>query len=121
MVIAIKKYWMLFGILLGILLGTLTPGTLFESNYIDKVLHAGVFFVLAISFFYKLATPMNMGFILSWLLLGGLFVEAIQQFIPGRSADINDVIANMFGVLAAWYVFAKHGHLLHFIFMRLGV
>jgi VanZ family protein len=38
-------------------------------------------------------------------MLYGIAIEGIQSFIPSRSADINDFIANTSGIAIGWFSF----------------
>jgi VanZ family protein len=43
-----------------------------------------------------------------WLLIGclfAIFAEAIQYFLPYRSFNINDLIANIFGVIVGLFIY----------------
>ncbi|RUO31214.1 hypothetical protein CWE14_12020 [Aliidiomarina soli] len=72
--------------------------------HLDKVVHFGLFFVLAASMQY--AFRMRYLWSLSWLLLYAVAIEWIQYYIPGRGADGWDVVADMAGALSFFIVFS---------------
>lgn len=74
--------------------------------HLDKVVHFGLFFILAASMHYAF----RLRYRWSLVILFGYAVatEVIQYYIPGRGADIYDVIADMAGagtffMLFGWY------------------
>jgi len=106
-----------------ILILTLTPGKFMpQVDYwsimsLDKYVHMGIFFVQVLLILrgakaLKILTVRNY-FI--YALIGtvyGALIECIQQFIPLRSFDVNDMVANMAGALiaaAVFYIFEKAG------------
>lgn len=106
-----------------ILILTLTPGKFMPKvDYwsivsLDKYVHMGIFFVQVLLILrgakaLKILTVRNY-FI--YALIGtvyGVLIECIQQFIPLRSFEINDMIANMTGAIiaaAVFYIFEKAG------------
>lgn len=81
------------------------PVDLLPSNYFDKVLHASAFFVL--SFLAELSFPGRRT--LGWRLLAltsfGIFVEMVQVYIPWRSSEFMDVVADCTG-MTLWLLLA---------------
>lgn len=79
----------------------------------DKVLHAGVYFIFAIlvsrAMTHYNTTELKQHILLSTLLTVGfaLFDEIHQIFIPGRHGDLADAAADIVGIIAAQIVFVK--------------
>lgn len=74
------------------------PGLEFDQA--DKVQHLAAFMALAVC--AALALPPGWGSDLAvWvLMLGfGVFIEAVQMHLPSRSADWQDVVADLAGAL----------------------
>jgi VanZ family protein len=113
----LRAYWpaILWGIF--ILVATLTPGKSLPSSSLfkfDKLIHLFIFFGftwLVLRGFYLRATNKNPLRGILYLLIAlftilfGILIEIIQNYIPDRSADINDVIANTSGVFLAQLLF----------------
>lgn len=67
----------------------------------DKLNHALAFGALALS--GRFGFPGSRGSALAVaavLLLFGIGIEAVQSFIPSRSAEVNDVVADMVGIVS---------------------
>ncbi|MDZ7724037.1 MAG: VanZ family protein [candidate division KSB1 bacterium] len=79
----------------------------------DKILHAGVYFVFAVLVSRALTRyrkeELKQHMIVSTLITVGfaLFDEIHQIFIPGRFGDIADAAADIVGIIAAQIVFVK--------------
>ena len=80
-----------------------TASSFLTNNYVvrirmDYLLH--VFLFLPFLLFFKLAYPVSKAI---WLVLMGIFFagfcEGIQYLLPYRSFNINDLIANIAGVI----------------------
>lgn len=78
----------------------------------DKLVHTAMYFTLAmasvieLSKLGKLKSPKS---VILWalivpILFGGL-VEILQNYIPGRSCDVIDFIANSIGVILAYVLY----------------
>jgi VanZ family protein len=72
--------------------------------YLDKILHIAAYTLLGLLFFRALATGRladnrNMSLIFSILFAGlyGLSDEFHQSFVPGRSAEAADALADLIG------------------------
>ena len=104
-----------------ILILTLTPGKFMPKvEYwsimsLDKYVHMSIFFVQVLLVLrgakaLKILTTRNY-FIYAFIgTLYGVLIECIQQFIPLRSFEVNDMLANMAGALiaaAVFYIFEK--------------
>ena len=75
-----------------------------QWTHLDKILHVAAYALLGFLFFRALATGRlnynrNILFILSILLssLYGLSDEIHQSFVPGRSAEASDALADLVG------------------------
>ena len=101
----LKQNAILLGLLLTTILGTLMPGLIIDIPFLDKIIHFGVFFALSMSLFLRFAPYSGLEVLLLWALLGGLLMEFVQQFIPDRSAEVNDVMANVLGCITAWWLY----------------
>lgn len=82
----------------------LTPPMLF--NYSDKLYHAGAYFVLGILLWRTLRYTTRSPIILALFCFGagslfGATDEWHQSFVPGRSSDIIDWLADSIGVSLA--------------------
>ena len=64
----------------------------------DKLVHAATYGILALMLYAALGRPLT-----AWLLasLYGIRDEIHQSFVPGRSADVWDVLANSMGAALA--------------------
>ncbi|MCC5854564.1 MAG: VanZ family protein [Idiomarina sp.] len=63
--------------------------------HLDKLVHFALFFVLAASLHLAFAPPVWLGMLL--LIAYGITIEVIQHFIPGRGAEVMDVVADTLG------------------------
>ncbi|MCH8493391.1 MAG: VanZ family protein [Idiomarina sp.] len=68
-----------------------------QFAHADKVVHFGLFFVLAATM--HLAFRPRLLIAVPILFIYAVSIEAIQHFVPGRGADVWDVVADMAGVL----------------------
>lgn len=111
---------MLISILI-VLVVTLSPGNgEIAGNYLDKLLHFVVFFFLAINILFKYYSDKRLIEILLWTVVSGLLTEVIQQFIPGRNMDIYDGIADVFGIIAAYYLYSKKEKYISNLLLKIG-
>lgn len=74
--------------------------------HLDKVVHFGLFFIVAASMHY--AFRLNYWVSMVVLTCYGIAIEVIQHYIPGRGADVWDVVADVAGaasffILFHWY------------------
>jgi VanZ family protein len=65
----------------------------------DKLVHVAAFLVLTLLFIHGFALPW--GYAAGAALLTGLADEWHQRFLPGRSASVEDWLADLTGVLLA--------------------
>ena len=89
-------------------------GPWFEQISFDKLIHTGLFGMLAVLFMYPFSlTDLKKKQKIGWYIkialatiIWGLAAELIQKyFIPRRSFDIVDFIANSLGAIAAFIYF----------------
>ena len=73
--------------------------------HIDKVVHFGMFLTLTLCYIWEyhkkhqlLPKCYKEGL---WLLGFAIFTEIMQYFVPGRSSDIKDLLADTLGVIVA--------------------
>ena len=69
----------------------------------DKVIHAFLYFTLAL--FYLVARPHHKKETIIIAILYGMSDEYHQSFVPGRSCDIFDLIADSAGAFIALYTY----------------
>lgn len=71
--------------------------------HLDKVVHFGLFFIVAASLHYAF----RLRYWVSLLILTfyGVSIEVIQSYIPGRGADIWDLVADLAGAVSFFIVF----------------
>lgn len=77
----------------------------------DKVLHFLTYFVLAFIALLSSKQKHSLLTILAIQILIGVFVEVAQSFIPGRTPEFLDILANSFGVM--------FGALVYFLFRKI--
>jgi len=78
-----------------------------EIKFADKIVHVGVYFILCLLFFYSLKNQTKfvklrkspLVFSLIFTSLYGITDELHQYFVPNRSSDIFDWIADTCGAL----------------------
>ena len=95
--------------LLGILVVTLTPGEQLPETPdvigFDKLVHFSLFFILTFLWYrvgreHRKEKLNKIKFITNYLVFGigiAILVEYLQRFIPGRSFDLWDMVANLLG------------------------
>lgn len=66
-------------------------------EHADKIAHFGLFFILAGSLHLAFRPRVWLGLLL--LLIYGVTIEIVQHHVPGRGADVWDVVADMAGAL----------------------
>jgi len=86
-------------------------GIQIHGGWLDKIPHALEFallaFLLAIGFFNSLSAPAWIKTAVSFLtaLLLGILDEYHQSFVPGRTADVRDILADAAGVACGILVY----------------
>lgn len=75
----------------------------------DKIVHAAVYFILAVLFIFGLKPRSGwIAFVLISCVVLGVLLEVMQGLMAGgRTADIYDAIANALGVLTAYIVCSR--------------
>ena len=98
-------FWFILALLLYLTL-TPTPPKPISFNQIDKLYHfsafAGFTFVFTIAF-----RQIKSGYILLLSIILGIVIEVIQYYIPNRGFSIADMIADLIGVLAGFWLARK--------------
>ncbi len=109
--------WLPTLVWIGVIIGvTLTPQggpDIPGIPHVDKLFHAGAFFLLGALGFLSLrrTCSWNTGRVVAvtllWTVAFGILDEWLQQFVPGRSQDALDALADAVGAasgtaLAAW-------------------
>tara|TARA_B100000579_G_scaffold62707_1_gene45965 strand:+ start:2115 stop:2462 length:348 start_codon:yes stop_codon:yes gene_type:complete len=104
--IKINVYRFLFGVsVILISYGAFTPS---EGNvsviFLDKVFHFGAFFLLSFLLDRSIRNPLisHKGLVIC-LIIFALSIEIIQSFLPSRSAEIFDFVADLLGILVYLY------------------
>lgn len=103
--------WTLFTIILLCLPGSMVPGTgIFATKNLDKIVHAILFGMNVLFWGWHFEIIYRENNRLKWIFLGdmviiillGVLLEYIQlYFVPNRSFDINDIVADSVGVFVA--------------------
>ena len=80
-----------------------------ELGFLDKILHAGVTFGAVLLFAWGAGNKSNstafVVFLGVLILIYSFFIEIVQKYIPGRSLNIYDFLANFVGViLGVWVI-----------------
>lgn len=105
-------FWRILFVLVVIVISALfvmqTPPTPAVASFAhaDKVVHFGLFFVLALTM--HLAFRPRLWLALPILLIYAIAIEIVQHYVPGRGADVWDVVADMAGVLGFYLVRAGY-------------
>lgn len=110
--------WFCFSVWLFTLPGSAIPQfDLFTRLQGDKLIHALIFIILSILFLLSLKTILpcfkkyKIWYVLliTVICLYGLIIEFIQEkYIPYRSYDIGDVVADIAGSVIAFKLFVKY-------------
>jgi VanZ family protein len=105
--------WTIIILVLTLMPGKAIPDVGFFNA--DKLVHFFVFGLLMVLTSYAIAkmkvvrgtpdNPMMISFIYSVAL--GIAIEVLQQFVPGRSFSVADMIANTIGVTLGYFAFIK--------------
>lgn len=73
--------------------------SLFDTQYADKINHFMAFFTLSLLLNRSSSKYDARIRNVTALLLFGIFIEIVQSFLPYREASINDVLADLGGIL----------------------
>ena len=74
--------------------------------YLDKLIHFLAFFILSVGTLYAFRVTQIFQCIL-FIVCYGIFIEVIQYFIPYRSFEILDIIADIIGALVGFKALKK--------------
>ena len=100
---------------------TLIPGDgKVLGMYLDKVVHFVIFFILGINSCFKYQQSDKLIGVLFRCIILGLLTEVLQQFVPGRTMDIYDGIADTLGVICAYYVYQQYQSKLDSLLVKIG-
>ena len=81
-----------------------------DFTWLDKLFHAATFLILAILMrFANFKLAWWLDFII--LFCFGVFIEFVQQFVPLRTADYFDILANAIGLIIfylSYFVISKY-------------
>lgn len=92
-----------------VLIATLSPGDgKIIGNHLDKIAHFLIFCLLATSILYKFKNSVRGLELLLWCVLFSLFTEVCQQFIPGRTMEFYDGVADTLGIISGYYLYKNH-------------
>ena len=100
-----RQYWLILSIFIIFIVSSLMllPSHWFfhgddqvDSQIIDKIFHAFVYFFLVLWFSGQYKMSFTFFLVIS---LYGVLIEFIQYFIPYRSAELMDIFSNQIGVI----------------------
>ena len=76
--------------------------------YIDKLLHFSAFLILTLfmDLSIKRPLPFNKAAVI-FLIMYAFFIELVQYFLPYRSAEVFDFVADLLGILVYLYFAPK--------------
>jgi len=74
-----------------------------QNVYLDKFFHALAFFVLIWLVHLSSNSPLRWWMIFS-LIFYGIFLEVFQSYLPTRTAEVLDVLANLAGMLVYFFL-----------------
>lgn len=89
--------------LLVIILCVIPAPKIVEVSNVDKVEHALAFAALA--FVFLRAYRHQVIWVITGCVAFGVGIELVQYFIPWRSAELADLVADIVGVLLGWMAF----------------
>ena len=112
--------WLIIILVICSIPGDNIPSTsILDKLYLDKVVHAFIYFVfftLLKSDLIKDKRKFTTIFAFAFCVIYGIFIEILQgSFLTGRSAEINDVYANISGVIIAVISYKMLSNKLSFI------
>jgi len=96
--------WIAWGLALTVVILCVIPAPqLVEVSNVDKVEHVLAF--AALSFVFLRAYHRHTLWVITGCVVLGLAIELVQYFIPWRSAEFADLVADVFGVLLGCIAF----------------
>ena len=104
-----RNRWLYINIII-ILVGTLMPpgeGGVKLFPHVDKVIHFILFAGLAINSCYAItdSKKLTLGLLLAVIL--GFITEIIQDYIPARSLDFYDALADTLGIYIGYLLYSN--------------
>lgn len=79
------------------------PSAPVNAQHLDKVVHFILFFLVAASMHYAFRLRYWISMVV--LTMYGVGIEVVQHYIPGRGADIWDLVADVAGAAAFFALF----------------
>jgi VanZ family protein len=70
-----------------------------DSHYADKIKHISAFFTLSLLLNRASSTIQHRLRNMGALLLFGIFIEIAQLFFPNRESSVDDILADLIGIL----------------------
>ncbi len=68
------------------------------TPYADKMLHVLICTLILIWAFFTFKSRKSIAVICAFLAAGGIGLECVQSFIPGREVSVDDMAANLIGI-----------------------
>ena len=105
-----------FGTVIIVLVLALMPSDNLEFNYIyeDKIKHILAFFTLSLLLNRASSTLKHRLRNMGVLLLFGIFIELAQSLTPHRDASLNDIVADLVGILLFQVFYSTYRFIKHF-------
>jgi VanZ family protein len=69
--------------------------------WLDMIFHGGYYFAITILLYIVFCKGRSVGIFWIVVLLSSYLFEAMQAFVPGRSASVLDMISNLLGISLA--------------------
>lgn len=101
---SLALWFFLFVLLLYLSVSDLDGSVAFFPN-VDKVYHAGYYFVLAILWAYSARKNWIIAAGCLFMFFSGVLIESVQYYLPARSFSFADMMANTFGLVLGSFVF----------------
>lgn len=104
-----RNRWLYINLIV-ILIGTLMPpgeGGVKLFPHADKIIHFILFAGLGVNICYAFIKTNTLPFVLLLGVLLGFTTEVIQDFIPGRSLDFYDALADTLGIASGYLCYTS--------------
>ncbi len=103
-----------------VLIATLSPAqdTGITTDY-DKIAHALIFFTMMINGLYAFSGSKHIAKWITACVILAILTEVFQSYIPGRSLEALDSVANLTGLLLAFLVYELFKTRINRVFMIL--